>query len=356
MPPFPLMGGAAVLRRAGRWRLLAAVCSLAVSSHGAAQGPATPAEKPSRPAAAASQQADFGMVLKAQGGGFKNLAGTVTVPADWPDQQRVRVVKEDLPPGALVSYRKIDDVGRQMVVKIPRLPAGEEVRAVVTFAVERLTPAPVTQDVGSLQAPLRHKLSAKVAAHLAPSPKIENDDPGVRRAVAEAIGDRRGAWEKVEAIHRWVHQNIEFAGDLENVQTCMETLQCRRGVCAEMNSLTVAMLRAAEFPARLVRIPGHCYYEVYLLDSRDQGHWFAGDASRDAEIAPGRAIAGMILQKGDNVSIIDPATKRRTKGRFLAETVSGLPLSAAARLSFQPISPAMEAKRSPGRAAAPGHQ
>ena len=37
------------------------------------------------------------MVLKAQGGGFKNLAVTVAVPADWPDQQRVRVVKEDLP-------------------------------------------------------------------------------------------------------------------------------------------------------------------------------------------------------------------------------------------------------------------
>ncbi len=356
MAPLPRLGGLAVLRRAGRWRLLAAVCSLAVGSRGAAQGPATPAEKPSQAAPAASQQADFGMVLKAQGGGFKNLAGTVTVPADWPDQQRVRVVKEDLPPGAVVSYRKIDDVGRQMVVKIPWLPAGGEVHAVLRFAVERLAPAPLAEEARNFQAPLRRKLGAKVAAHLAPSPKIESDDSRVRRAAEEAIGDRRGAWEKVEAVHRWVHQNIDFAGDLENVQTCMETLQCRRGVCAEMNSLAVAMLRAAGFPARLVRVAGHCYYEVYLLDSRDQGRWLAGDASRNATIRPGQELPGMILQKGDSVSIIDPATKRRTKGRFLAETVSGLPLSAAAKLSFQPISPAMETPQAPGRAAAPGRQ
>ena len=68
------------------------------------------------------------MVLKAAGGGFKNLVGKVTVPADWPDQQRVRVVKEDLPAGATVSYRNIKDVGRQMAVKFPSLPAGREVR------------------------------------------------------------------------------------------------------------------------------------------------------------------------------------------------------------------------------------
>ena len=133
-------------------------------------------------------------------------------------------------------------------------------------------------------------------------------------------------------MHRWVHEKIEFAGDMENVQTCMKTLQVHRGVCAEMNSLTVAMLRSEGFPARLVRIPGHCYYEVYLLAGDGRGHWLAGDASRDATITPGNAIAGMILQKGDNVTIIDPVTKRRTKGRFLSDTVVGPPQSAAAKL------------------------
>lgn len=311
----------------------------------AAQGLAPPAAEgpPPRGAPATVQQVDFGVVLKAQGGGFKNLTVTVAVPADWPDQQRVRVVKEDLPPGATVTYQPIDDVGRQMRVTIPSLPANREVRAVTTFAVERLTAPPLAEEAGGFRAASRHGLPRKVAVHLTPSPKIESDNAQVHQAAKEVVGDRSGAWEKVEAIHRWVHEKIEFAGDMENVQTCPQTLQDRRGVCAEMNSLNVAMLRAEGFPARLVRIPGHCYYEVYLLDAEGRGHWLAGDASRNATITPGQSIAGMILQKGDNVTIIDPKTKRRTKGRFLSETAVGLPQSSAAKLSLQVISPAMKA-------------
>lgn len=288
-----------------------------------------------------TEQAEFGMVLKAEGGGLKNVSATVTVPMDWPGQQRVRVVQEDLPPGATVSYKTVDDIGRQMVVKFPLVSAGQEIRAVVTFEVEQMTPPAVTDDAGQLAAPDPQSLSRRVAIHLAPSPKIESDHPQVRKAAEEALGSRTGAWEKVQAIHQWVHTNIAFSGGLENVRTCMQTLDSRRGVCAEMNSLAVAMLRAVRLPARLVRVPGHCYYEVYLLDSQDKGHWFVGDASAAATITPSGSAKGMILQKGDNVSVIDPNTKRRTKGRFLAETVTGTPLTKSARLQFQPISPAL---------------
>ena len=349
----PRWGPAAVL-------LVVAACWLGSGGLGVAQAGAAPTakktprqESPSPPAEhAAAEQVDFGMVLKAQGGGFKNLTAFVTVPADWPDQQRVRVVKEDLPPGATVAYNPINDVGRQMVVKIPFLPVGKEVRAVVTFSVERLTPPPLPQDTGQFQAASRAGLGRKLASYLAPSPKIECKDPRVHEAAKKAVGGRTAAWEKVQAVHHWVHENIEFAGDMENVQTCMKTLELRRGVCAEMNSLNVAMLRAEGFPARLVRVPGHCYYEVYLVDGQGKGHWLAADASRDAAITPGKTPEGMILQKGDNVSIVDPKTKRRTKGRFLAETVIGLPQSGAATIQFQPISPAMKAAP---RTAAPPH-
>ena len=327
------------LLRPLRWLLAAAACWLCLETLGISQdeSAATPQGSP--------QQVEFGMVLKASGGGFKNVVGTVTVPGDWPNQQRVRVVKDDLPPGAVVNYRNIKDVGRQMAIQIPSVPAGRQVRAVVTFEVQRLAPTAALPDVKQFRAPDPHAKERKLAVYLAPSPKIESDDPQVGKAAEEAVGDRQGAWEMVEAIHQWVHKNIEFAGDLENVNTCMQTLQLRRGVCAEMNSLTVAMLRAGGFPARLVRIPGHCYYEVYLLDGQGQGHWLAGDASRDATITPGTAAEGVILQKGDNVSLIDPTTKRRTKGRFLAETCVGVAQSSASRMRFQPISPALAAAR-----------
>ena len=334
----------------------AAIC-LGLSNLGLAQDRQSPPRSGKQPASesdsagaerGATQQAEFGMVLKAEGGNFKNVLATVTVPMDWPGQQRVRVVQEDLPPGATVSYKTVDDVGRQMVVRFPVLPAGREIRAMVTFEVENTTAAAATQDAGQLQAPDPQSLGRRVAIHLAPSPKIESDNPQVRKAAEEAVGDRTGAWEKVQAIHQWVHKNIVFAGGLENVQTCMTTLESRRGVCAELNSLAVAMLRTTGLPARLVRVPGHCYYEVYLLDSQDKGHWFIGDASTAATIAPGGTAGGLILQKGDNVSVVDPNTKRRAKGRFLAETVTGTSQTKSARLQFQPISPALKtAPRTP---------
>jgi transglutaminase-like putative cysteine protease len=335
------------------------------------------ADKPDQEAAPA-EQADFGMLLKAEGGGVKNVIGTVTVPADWPDEQRVRVVKQEIPPGATVSYKLIEDVGRQMSVKIPWLPPGKEVRAVVTFEVQRLTVPPLTEDAGRLTCPDARAAGRKMAVYLAPSPKIESDDPQVRKAAQEAVSQwgatagwsssagataglpssaestvgqsnrgAPGAWEKVQAIHQWVHKNIVFTGDLENVQTCAQTLALRHGVCAELNSLTVAMLRASRFPARLVRIPGHCYYEVYLLDGEGRGHWLAGDASARAAITLDDPPGGMILQKGDNVSIVDPGTHRRVKGRILAESATGTPQTPGVRVQFQSISPAFKTSPSP---------
>ena len=350
-------------RALGRW-VLAVVCGLGLS--GLAQEDAI-----ARPGAAANgspsrtpgheglgtQQADFGMVLKAQGGSFRNIAATVTVPADWPNQQRVRVVREDLPRGATVNDKRIDDdVGRQLEVKIPWLAAEDEVRAVITFEVELLAPPPLPQDPGQLTIPDRRKLDRKVKRHLDPSPKIESGHPQVRQAAEEAVGERAGAWDQVQAIHAWVFTNIQFAGGFENVQTCMQTLERRRGVCAEKNSLAVAMLRASGFPARLIRIPGHCYYEVYLLDGDGKGHWVGGDASTLPQITPRGVAEGMILQKGDNVSVIDPQTGKRTTGRFLAETATGMPQSQAARLLLQPISPALTAAPRTPAAANPGRQ
>ena len=287
------------------------------------------------------KQCEFGMVFQAQGGNFTNVSGTVTVPDDWPEQQRVRVVKESLPPGATVAYKRTKDVGRQMTVRIPTLPAGDEVRAAVTFEVEQLRPPQAPQNVETFTAPER---SAKLAIYLSPSPRIESDHPDVRKAAEEAVGDREKAWEQVKAVHQWVHQHITFHGGMENTQGVVKTLATRIGECAEKNSLAVAMLRSLGIPARLVRIPKHCYYEVYLVDGDGEGRWRSGDASAAPTIVPSRAALGIILQKGDSVPIIDPATKKRTKGRFLGETATGMPQTRGAALKFQPISPAIDAR------------
>jgi len=339
------------MRDRRRWEAIAWWALLAVAVVARAADPAQPAQPADHTAATPAlahvgvQTLDFGMLLRVEGGSFKNVQGIVTVPADWPLEQRVRTVKQEAPPGATISYKTVDEVGRQMLVRIPSLPPGQT-RVVVTFEIELLPSPAMPQDTARFTVPEPRKLSRKVAVHLAPSPKIESDHPRVRQAAQEAAPQGGRAWEKMAAVHQWVATKIAFAGGWENVQTCVQTLDVRQGVCAEKNSLAVAMLRALGIPARLVRIPGHVYYEFYLLDGEGQGHWFSADASHPSPIAPEGVREGVILQKGDNVSIISPTTKRRTNDRFQAETVTGVALGAGAQIHFQPITPAVPAKAS----------
>jgi hypothetical protein len=310
-----------------------ALCNLLIVSIATAAEPKTNPQSP--------QPCEFGMVIEAQGGGFRNFSGTVTVPADWPGQQRVRVVEEDLPAGATVSYKKIEDVGRQMIVKIPNVPPGKELRAVVRFEVEQLKAPPLPQDTERYALPERGK---QTSPHLAPSPLIESDAPEVRKAADEAVGNAKNAWDKVKAVHQWVFQNIKHAGGQENKQSTLKTLSARIGECAEKNSLAVAMLRSLGMPARLVRVPHHCYYEVHLVDGEGEGHWISADASQPAPTSPSADARGMVLQKGDNVWIVDPATKKRVKGRFLSESATGTPTTRGVKLRFQPVTPAISSR------------
>jgi transglutaminase-like putative cysteine protease len=223
-----------------------------------------------------------------------------------------------------------------MVVRIPGLADGREARAIVTYEIQSLQAA-VPQDTKRLTAPDPAKLDRKLAVHLAPSPHIESNDPALRKAATETTAAAATAWDKVAAVHAWVHGHIKYEANEGKVQSIAETLQQGNGDCDEMNSLAVAMCRASGIPARLVRIPKHCVYEVYLLDGEGQGHWFCGDASRAGAIAPQAFSGGIIMQKGDNISVTDPKTRRPAKKRFLEETATGLPQTPGARLEMRLI-------------------
>ncbi len=264
-----------------------------------------------------------GMIVTADGGAFQRIVGTVTVPMDWPEQQ-VRVVDQDLSPGVSVSYQTIEGVARQMLVKIPALRAGDDARAVVTFEIKRLLPsAPEDTDVFIL--PNAKRSDRKFAAFLGPSPYIQSNRPEVIEAARQIGTDKEKAWEKVEAIYDWVRAKIKFEDNQgDPVKTTMATLREGTGDCDEMSSLFVALCRADGIPARLVRVPGHCYPEFFLLDRDGKGHWFPCQA------AGTRAFGAMpdprpVLQKGDNVLASEPGTKKKTKVRFLPETLIGLP-------------------------------
>lgn len=271
----------------------------------------------------AVQRWRIGMEITAEGGAFKRIVGATTVPMDWPEQ-RVRIVQSDLSRGVSVSYQVVDGAARQMVIQVPLLASGETARAVVTFEIHRLLPV-APQDTGAYQLPNPKRLDRKAAPFLAPSPMIESQHPKMRAAAKEAVAGKERAWERVEAIYDAVRKRIEFRDNRGGtVRSAFETLEEGVGDCDEMTSLFVAMCRSLDVPARMVRVPDHCYPEFYLWDAEGKGHWFA------CQVSGARAFGGMpdprpVLQKGDNVLIADPATKKKTRSRFLPETLIGFP-------------------------------
>jgi len=269
-----------------------------------------------------TQQWRVGLIITAEGGAFRSIVGTTTVPMDWPEQ-RVRTVKEDLSPGVTLGYHEIKGVARQMVVKIPELAAGEEAKAIVTFEARRLlqTPPEATDDFVLTDV---KRSDAKLSVFLAPSPQIESNAREIVETAKKIGADKEKAWEIVEAVYDWVREKVEFQDNRGGtVQGALATLRDGAGDCDEMTALFVALCRAKGIPARMVRVPGHCYPEFYLQDRDGKGKWFPCQA------AGTRALGGMpdprpVLQKGDNVS--DPRSKK-AKVRFLPETLVGFPVA-----------------------------
>jgi len=260
-----------------------------------------------------------GVVITAGSGPCRGIVASTSVPTDWPEQQ-VRMVSEDVSPGVRVTDRMVDGAVKELTVRIASLRAGEQAKAVVTFEVRRTEQLP-PDDTSIYVLPNLRKLDRKLRAYLAPSPYIESTSPPVK-ALAGQIGvDKEAAWDQVEAIHDWVRENIELEDNRgRGVKTTLETLRDGTGDCDEYTSLFIAICRARGIPARTVRVPGHCYPEFYLEDDQRKGHWFACDATRPApfgEVADHRPI----LQKGDNLLLHDPYTKRMKKYRFLPDNV-----------------------------------
>lgn len=261
------------------------------------------------------QRMEVGITVNAVGGPCRGIVGYTAVPDEWPEQQ-VKIVEEEVSPGAKVSYRLVDGMAKAMEVRVPFLRAGEEAKAIVTFEVRRsaiLAP----DDPGIYVLPKLTKLDRKVRVFLAPSPKIESRDRKIRSLAKQIGADEQKAWKKVEAIYDWVRDNVEYKnGPLKGA---LAALRDGNGDCEELTSLFIALCRASNVPARTVWVQGHCYPEFYLVDGKGKGHWFPCQAAGTrafGEIPEHRPV----LQKGDNVR---PPYNRRVPKRYLANHLTG---------------------------------
>ncbi len=268
----------------------------------------------------------FGMIVTATGGPCGAMTGHVTIPGEWPEQ-KVRTVEEDRSPGVTIQYKTLEGNVRQMEVKIARLAAGAEARAVVTFEVTRAVQRPPQHTDGFI-VPNAKKLPSQLRQYLSPSPYIEATHPEIV-ALAEQIGSQSSSgWQRVEAIYDWTRQKIEYRKDTPP-KSAVAAIKDGFGDCDEMCSVFVALCRAAGVPARMVRIPRHVYAEFYLEDQQGKGQWFA------CQLAGAREFGGIshhepILQKGDSfkLRVFDPAAKRYKLEtyRLVPDTLVGLPV------------------------------
>lgn len=298
-----------------RWLLGCLALSLCLSNSAWAQFKKPGDEQGAKLGKTTTQRWRSGMVVIAEGGSCSDMVGTIPVPVDWPEQQ-VIVVDEEVSPLARISYDAIEGV-KQMIVTIPNLPAGREVKALVTFEVKRSEQVP-PDDTDIYQLPEKRKLDKAIRPYLGPSPLIESNNPKIK-ALAKQIGtDKEKAWDRVEAIYDWVREKVKY----ENgpIKGALAALRDETGDCEELTSLFIAICRAADIPARTVWVPGHCYPEFYLVDKEGAGHWFPCQA------AGSRAFGGIpetrpILQKGDNFR------DGRERKRYMAEKLA---VSAAA--------------------------
>ncbi len=255
-----------------------------------------------------TQRWQIGFVFSAPAGPCRNIMATQSVPMDWPEQ-KVTIVGQDVSPGVEVDYQEIGGAARQMVVKIPQLPAGTEARAVITFEIRRaFLLEPEKTEEFTLAS--RAKTPAEVRRYLSPSPNIESTSREVRDLAVRIDPSDAPAWKRVEAIYDWVRTNIEFVDNQgqEPVGT-QTTLERKHGDCDEMSCLFIALCRASGIPARLVQVPGHVYAEFYLLDATGNGRWFP------CQLAGTRAFGQMpehrpVLQKGDNLSSAHTGRKK----------------------------------------------
>jgi len=130
------------------------------------------------------------------------------------------------------------------------------------------------------------RLPAGVTAHLWPSRYCDSDrfEPYVRRRFGHLAGG-----DKVQAIAEWVQAEMRYVPGASDASTMAgHSFTRREGVCRDYAHLLIAMVRAADIPARMVGAYAlgvdppdfHAVAEVWL-----DGRWHLVDATGMADLS-----------------------------------------------------------------------
>jgi transglutaminase-like putative cysteine protease len=154
-----------------------------------------------------------------------------------------------MPPPTSTKERT-DAYGNKILELNWKAPRGEikivgeyDVKASVEFVLVPST-APYPVQAGALP--------ADVAFYLKPSEQVQSEDPSIRNLSADLVKGAKTEGEAVTRVMHWIvdhlHYTLEPAG-----YDALTTKREGKGNCQNYSHLTMALLRAAGIPARLVR-------------------------------------------------------------------------------------------------------
>ncbi len=165
-------------------------------------------------------------------------------------KQTISNYRHTATPPPTSTRERTDPYGNKILELNWKAPNGEikivgeyDVKASVEFVPVPST-APYPVQIGAL--------SAGVALYLKPSEQVQSEDPSLKTLSAELVKGANTEGEAVTRIMHWIvdhlHYTLEPAG-----YDALTTKREGKGNCQNYSHLTMALLRAAGIPARLVR-------------------------------------------------------------------------------------------------------
>ncbi len=241
----------------------------------------------------------------------RNMAITIPVPTDWPEQS-VRLASEELPAEVGVAkYRTLPDGVTQLLILLPSVPAGEVIEISQIYEVQvSQTNAPT--ETANLTIPKR--VGKDLRAYLGVSPQISFRNGKLRNKVKALAAEQETAWEKVNAIYDWVRDNVEET-DAEECEDTVSVFRNLSGNSEDKVGLFVAMCRALKIPARMVWVEGNQYAEFYLLNEDGYGNWYPCQLAGFREFGELSDVR-IILQKGDNIKVPEKEAPQKYVAEF----------------------------------------
>jgi hypothetical protein len=259
---------------------------------------------------------------------------SVPVPMEWNEQKITKVDEEkiDIELSSQIKYRTLNNGAREMILEIKKMSPTKPAEVVIAFELENfeLLPPKNTE-----QYIIPKKVPKSLEQYLKESPAIECHDGRFTKMFKEITKEKTTDWEKVEAVYSFVQNNVQYDEEGRNrpVKGAIAVIKMPKGEwkgdCKDMSCLFVALCRAGKVPARIVRVPEHCYAEFYLEQklpenapkkTKADGFWFP------CQVSGSYAFGGIpekrpILQKGD--SFPDPDNFPKGKTLFLKECFEG---------------------------------